>query len=191
MAVTPEVKPARPAPWAWIAAAAVVIPLLLVLALGLRRDPRAIPSPLLGRPAPEFILPLLGGGTLRATDLHGRVLVVNFWASWCVPACADEAPHLQRIWERYRSRGAVVVGVNIQDREGPARAFIQRFAQTFPNGMDRSGAISIDYGVYGVPETFVIDRQGRIVSKHAGAVTEEMLASKIEPLLKDANAPSP
>lgn len=189
MAVTPDVKPARPAPWTWIAAAAVVIPLLLVLALGLRRDPRAIPSPLIGRPAPEFTLPLFGGGTLRATDLRGKVVVVNFWASWCVPACTDEAPHLQRIWERYGSRGVVVVGVNIQDREAPARAFIQRFAQTFPNGMDHSGAISIDYGVYGVPETFVIDRQGRIVDKHAGAVTEEMLASKIAPLLGDAGGP--
>ncbi len=189
MAVTPEVKPARTVPWTWIAAAAVVIPLLLVLAAGLRRDPRAIPSPLIGRPAPEFALPLFGGGTLRATDLRGKVLVVNFWASWCVPACTDEAPHLQRIWERYGSRGVVVIGVNIQDREAPARAFIQRFGQTFPNGMDRSGAISIDYGVYGVPETFVIDRQGRIAYKHAGAVTEEMLASKIDPLLENPNAP--
>ncbi len=189
MAVTPEVKPARPVPWTWIAAAAVVIPLLVVLAAGLRTDPRAIPSPLIGRPAPEFALPLFGGGTLRTIDLRGKVLVVNFWASWCVPACTDEAPHLQRTWEHYGSRGVVVVGVNIQDREAPARAFIQRFAQTFPNGMDRSGAISIDYGVYGVPETFVIDRQGRIAYKHAGAVTEEILASKIDPLLEDADAP--
>lgn len=191
MAVTPKVRLGHTVPWAWVAAAAVVIPLLLVLALGLRRDPRALPSPLIGRPAPEFALSLFGGGTLRAADLRGKVLVINFWASWCVPACTDEAPHLQRIWERYGSRGVVVVGVNIQDREDPARAFLRRFAQTFPNGMDRSGTISIDYGVYGVPETFVIDRQGRIVDKHAGAVTDEMLAAKIEPLLKDADDPSP
>jgi len=188
MAASRAVRPGRPAPWAWLAAA-VVVPLLLVLYMGLRWDPRAIPSPLIGRPAPEFALPLFDGGTLRTGDLRGKVIVVNFWASWCVPACTDEAPHLQRTWERYRDRGVVVVGVNIQDREGPARAFIRRFGQTFPNGMDHSGAISIDYGVYGVPETFVIDRRGRIVYKHAGAVTEELLASSIEPLLTEADGP--
>jgi len=77
-----------------------------------------------------------------------------------------------------------VVGVNIQDQDKPAREFLHRFKQTFPNGMDPTGKISIDYGVYGVPETFVIDQQGRIVSKDTGAVTEDLLASKIEALLR-------
>ncbi len=76
-----------------------------------------------------------------------------------------------------------MVGVNIQDQEAPARAFISRFAQTFPNGMDRTGKISIDYGVYGVPETFLIDQRGRIVFKQAGAITAELLAPSLDRLL--------
>jgi len=127
---------------------------------------------------------------LDTRALHGNVVVVNFWASWCFPACYEEAPHLQRIWERYRGRGVTVVGVNIQDQDKPAREFLDRFRQTFPNGMDPSGKISIDYGVYGVPETFVVDRAGRIVAKHTGAVTKDQLASKIEALLRGgAGAP--
>ncbi|OLC29917.1 MAG: hypothetical protein AUH31_05740 [Armatimonadetes bacterium 13_1_40CM_64_14] len=164
--------------------AAAVIPLLLVLASGLRRDPRALPSPLVGRLAPPFDLQLFSGGRLRSAELRGRLVVLNFWASWCVPACTDEAPALQTIWEKYRAKGVTVVGVNIQDREAPARAFIQRFGQTFPAGVDPRGLISIDYGVYGVPETYVIDRSGRTVYKYAGAVSEDLLAPVMAPLLK-------
>lgn len=95
---------------------------------------------------------------------------MNFWASWCYPACYEEAPRLQRMWERYRERGVVVIGANIQDRESAAREFIRKFGQTFPNGMDLTGKISIDFGVYGVPETFVVDQNGIIVAKFVGAV---------------------
>lgn len=178
--------PARRIRWPWVALA-VVVGLLAVLGAGLRRDPRRLPSPLVGRPAPAFTLPLFDGGLMRSQDLRGRVVVVNFWASWCYPACYDEAPHLQRVWERYRDRGVVVVGINIQDTEAAARAFLRRFGQTFPVGMDRSGVIAIDFGVVGVPETYVIDRQGRIVFKHAGTVTEDLLASRIEPLIPPAD----
>jgi cytochrome c biogenesis protein CcmG, thiol:disulfide interchange protein DsbE len=183
MANSRTVMPRRPLPWAWIGIAAVVIPLLLVLASGLRRDPRALPSPLVGRLAPPFDLQLFGGGHLTSAELRGMVVVLNFWASWCIPACTDEAPALQAIWEQYRGRGVTVVGVNIQDREAPARAFIQRFGQTFPTGMDPRGLISIEYGVYGVPETYVIDRSGRTVYKYAGAVSEDLLAPVMAPLL--------
>jgi len=191
MAVAPQVKSSRPLLWTGVAAAAIAAAILLVLIFGLHRDPRVIPSPLVGGQAPEFSLPLFDGGALHTTALRGKVVVVNFWASWCFPACYEEAPHLQRIWDRYRDRGVVVVGVNIQDQDRPARDFVARFEQTFPNGVDRLGKISIDYGVYGVPETFLIDRKGRIVHKYAGAVTEETLASEIEPLLADADGASP
>ena len=191
MAVAPQVKSSRPLLWTGVAAAAIAAAILLVLIFGLHRDPRVIPSPLVGGQAPEFSLPLFDGGTLATPVLRGRVVVINFWASWCFPACYEEAPHLQRIWDRYRDRGLTVVGVNIQDQDRPARDFIARFEQTFPNGVDRLGKISIDYGVYGVPETFLIDRKGRIVHKYAGAVTEETLASEIEPLLADADGASP
>ncbi len=168
--------------WLW-AALAVAVAVLAVLGAGLRRDPRRLPSPLVGRPTPAFSLPLLNGGVLRSEALRGRVVVVNFWASWCYPACYDEAPHLQRLWDRYGERGVVVVGINIQDTEAGARAFVRRFGQTFPVGRDRTGSIAIDFGVVGVPETYLIDRQGRIVFKHAGAVTEDLLAARIEALL--------
>lgn len=150
-----------------------------VFAFGLSRDPRAIPSPLVNRPAPAFTLPLFTGGTLNTHTLRGKVLVVNFWASWCYPACYEEAPRLQRVWERFRDQGVVVIGVNIQDREDAARKFIQLFGQTFPNGMDRTGRISIDYGIYGVPETFIIDQNGIIVDKFVGAVPEEWMLNHI------------
>jgi len=155
-----------------------------VFALGLLRDPRTIPSPLVGRPAQAFTLPLFAGGVLNTQSLRGKVLVVNFWASWCYPACYEEAPRLQRVWERFRDRGVVVIGVNIQDQEEAARTFIRRFGQTFPNGMDRTGRISIDYGVYGVPETFIVDQGGRIVDKFVGAVPEEWMIKDILRLLQ-------
>lgn len=176
MAKAPTVTSSHARPWPWIGAGAIVLPLLLLLAAGLRHDPRALPSPLLGRTAPPFTLQLFDGRLLRSADVRGRIVVLNFWASWCVPACTDEAPELQAIWNHYRERGVMVVGVNIQDQEKLARAFIRRFGQTFPIGMDPQGTLSIDYGVYGVPETFILNRRGTIARKYAGAVSEDLLA---------------
>ena len=161
----------------------VTIPITGVLIHGLTRDPRAIPSPLIGRPAPTFVLRLFDGSALDTKTLRGRVVVVNFWASWCYPACYEEAPRLQRVWERYKVCGVTVVGVNIQDHEAAAQGFIRQFGQTFPNGMDRTGKISIDFGVYGVPETFVVDQHGLVRAKYVGAVPEEGLIDQIHRLL--------
>lgn len=169
----------------------VLIGILLALVLGMGRDPRALPSPLIGKPAPHFNLPLLSGGTFDSREGSRKVLVVNFWASWCYPACYEEAPELQRFWERYRERGVVVVGINVQDREASAREFLRRFDQTFPNVVDRTGRVSIDFGLYGVPETFIVDRTGRIVYKHVGAVTERLLVERVEPLLSDGAGSRP
>jgi cytochrome c biogenesis protein CcmG/thiol:disulfide interchange protein DsbE len=169
-------------------ALAVTIPIVGVLAFGLTRDPRAIPSPLIGRPAPTFVFRLFDGGVLDTKTLGGKVLVVNFWASWCYPACYEEAPRLQRVWERYKACGVFVIGVNIQDREAAARQFIRRFGQTFPDGMDRTGEISIDFGVYGVPETFIVGQDGLIVAKYVGAVPEEWLIDHIQRRLDSGTA---
>lgn len=171
------------APRAILVALAITLPVAGVLAFGFTRNPRALPSPLIGRPAPSFTVPQFAGGVLDTTTLRGRVLVVNFWASWCYPACYEEAPRLQRVSDRFKDRGVVVIGVNIQDQERPAREFIRQFGQTFPNGMDRTGRISIDFGVYGVPETFIVDQDGRIVAKHVGAVPEEWMVEHIQRLL--------
>ena len=162
-----------------------VLPLLGLLAYGFRTDPRAVPSPLVGRPAPPFTLTLFDDGALRLDDLRGKVVVLNFWASWCYPACYEEAPVLEEGWRTYRDRGAVIVGIDIQDTEEGARRFIEQFGLTFPNGPDPRGKISIDYGVYGVPETFFIDRQGRIRAKHVGAVTAPLLRERLEALLEE------
>ena len=163
--------------------------LVSLLAYGFTRDPKAIPSPLVGRPAPSFSLALLDGRSLNLVTLRGQVVVVNFWASWCYPACWNEAPRLEAAWRRYRERGVVLVGIVYQDSEANAREFINRHGKTYPNGMDPGSRIAIDYGVYGVPETFFIDRAGRIRRKHVGEIDEETLREKIERLLQETAEP--
>jgi cytochrome c biogenesis protein CcmG/thiol:disulfide interchange protein DsbE len=100
-----------------------------------------------------------------------------------VPACYDEAPSLERAWQAYRDRGVVLVGVNIQDKEEPAKQFLARFGHTFPNAPDPVGRVSVDYGVYGVPETFFIDRKGQVRFKQVGAVTDEILKEQLDKLV--------
>ena len=164
-----------------------IIPLLVLLAYGFWTDPRAIPSPLVGKPAAPFSVALFDGGRLNLGDLKGKVVVLNFWASWCYPACYEEAPVLERGWQTWKDRDVVVVGVDIQDTEEPARKFLKQFSITFPNGPDPTGKISVDYGVYGVPETFFIDRAGRIRKKHVGAVTDDVFTREVARLLKEGS----
>jgi cytochrome c biogenesis protein CcmG/thiol:disulfide interchange protein DsbE len=162
-----------------------VVPVLVLLAYGFRTDPRALPSTLLGKPASPFALTTFDGQPISLDPLRGRVVVVNFWASWCIPACYDEAPSLERAWQAYRDRGVVLIGVNIQDKEEPARRFLARFGHTFPNAPDPAGRVAVDYGVYGVPETFFVDRKGRIRFKHVGAVTDDLLKQHLDKLLAE------
>jgi cytochrome c biogenesis protein CcmG/thiol:disulfide interchange protein DsbE len=165
------------------------LPVLALLAYGFSVNPRDIPSPLVGRPAPAFEIASFDGATLSLALHRGKVVVLNFWASWCRPACYEEAPVLERNWRSYRDRGVVVLGVDIQDRRPAAEKFIRDFGLTFPNAQDVTGAVSVDYGVYGVPETFFLDRQGRIRGKHVGAVTDEAFRRAVDPLLAEASAP--
>lgn len=158
------------------------VPVLALLAYGFQLDPRAIPSPLVGRPAPAFALTTFTGEPLALEAYRGHVVVLNFWASWCYPACYEEAPVLEQGWQDWRERGVTVIGIDIQDTEDRARKFIADFRLTFPNARDARGTVAIDYGVYGVPETFFIDRRGRIRHKHAGAVTDQVFRSTVERL---------
>ncbi len=160
------------------------LPLIGLLAYGFTTDPRALPPMLIQKKAPPFTLQVYDGRPLSLEDLRGKVVVLNFWASWCYPACYEEAPVLERMWQQYRDRGLVVVGVDVQDTEAAGRQFIDRFKLTFPNGPDPGGKISIDYGMYGVPETFVIDQQGVITFKKVGAFTDRLVAEQVAPLLK-------
>lgn len=148
-------------------------------------DPRGVPSALIGRPTPEFSLPPVAGSDLP-TFAHGdlrnmpRPVVVNFWASWCVP-CVIEHPHLMRL----AREGVPVFGVNYKDRPEAARAFLARHGNPYARlGEDQPGRVAIDWGLYGVPETYVVDRQGIIRWRWAGALTPDVVERDIVTLLR-------
>lgn len=156
---------------------AVIVPFVALLAYGFFRDPRYIPSPLVGRPAPAFSVTLFDGQKINLADLHGKVVFVNFWASWC-PPCIAEAKDLEATWQQLKNDNVVFLGIEMQDTEANGRAFVEKFGVTYPNGADTSGRIAIDYGVWGIPESFFVDPDGRIVYKHVGGIGAEILAAK-------------
>ncbi len=162
---------------------AVAVPLLGLLAYGFTLDAKYIPSPLIGRQAPPFALPLFDGGSVSLESLRGKVVFLNFWASWCVP-CRAEARVLEAASLKYRDQGVVFVGIAIQDKEEDARAFLREFGVTYPNGRDASGRAAIDYGVWGIPETFVIDRAGRITYKHVGELGWATITARLDDALR-------
>jgi cytochrome c biogenesis protein CcmG/thiol:disulfide interchange protein DsbE len=167
-----------------------VLPVLALFAYGLTRDPRAFHFPLVGRPAADFTLQLFDGGQFTLSEQLGKVVVINVWSSWCIPACYNEAPALEAAWQRYRGREVVLLGVNYQDREAAAREFLARFRHTFPNGPDVGSKVAIEYGLRGVPETFFIDRHGRIAHKHVGEISLPILVEHIEQLLHSSGGTS-
>ena len=178
----PPRAPARSGRRRLIVAAAILLPAAAVLALlayGFTTEPKYIPTPFIAKPAPPFTLTLFDGSTLRLEDLRGKVVFLNFWASWC-PPCRAEARALEAAWQKYKSQEVVFLGVNIQDREPDARAFLQEFGITYPNGIDRGSRLAIDYGVWGLPETFFIDRDGRVTYKHVGALGWPTITAKLE-----------
>lgn len=157
---------------------AVIVPLIGILAYGFFHDPRYIPSPIVGHPAPPFILTLFNGDKLSLPDLRGKVVFINFWASWC-PPCLEEAKELETTWRELKERNVVFIGVQIQDSETSGRAFVNQFNITYANGLDASGRIAIDYGVWGIPESFFVDPDGRITYKHVGGISPAIVAAKI------------
>lgn len=161
-----------------IVALGVVIFFVALLAYGFTRDARYIRSPLIGRQATDFRLKLFAGETLGLKDLRGKAVLVNFWASWC-SECRVEAPDLEASWQAHKNEDVVFVGVNMQDKDSDARAFLKEFGITYPNGWDENGKAPVDYGVWGIPETFFLDRQGRITYKHVGAIDQDTIVAKI------------
>ena len=141
-----------------------------------------------GRPqAPDFTLPrLAASGELSLDSTRGKVVVLNFWASWCIP-CKDETPLLQRAWQRWQGRGVVFIGVNAKDFRADARGFMRRYRVTYPNVYDGKGSTLGRYGVTGVPETFFLDPEGRIVYRIAGPVTEP---AEVDEGIERARAPA-
>jgi cytochrome c biogenesis protein CcmG/thiol:disulfide interchange protein DsbE len=153
------------------------------LAIGLTRDPSTLPSALIGKPAPSFALPPIDGrdehGFSRA-DLGGQPMLVNVFASWCVP-CRIEHPVIGRLAEQ----GVVVQGINYKDRPEDAKAWLAELGDPFRRvGADRDGRVGIEWGVYGVPETFVVDRNGQIVYRHVGPMQPRDVEQKILPVLE-------
>jgi cytochrome c biogenesis protein CcmG/thiol:disulfide interchange protein DsbE len=158
--------------------------LVLVLAIGLSLNPREVPSPLVGKPAPEFSLPRLDqpGEKLSPEALRGKVWVLNVWASWCAP-CRDEIPVLMKL---ARTKTVPIYGLNYKDRRDDALGLLKQLGDPYvASAVDVDGRVGIDYGVYGVPETYVIDQAGVIRLKHIGPVTPETVEKKIAPLVKE------
>ena len=167
-----------------------LIPLLLFviligfLAVGLNRDPHEVPSPLIGKAAPAFELPQLGDPkkTFSPESLKGQAWVLNVWASWCV-ACREEHPVLVELG---KLQVAPIIGLDYKDKREDALAMLSRQGNPYTlSAFDANGRVGIDYGVYGVPETYVIDRTGIIRFKHIGPVTIDILNQKIIPLLSE------
>ncbi len=163
------------------------IALAVILAIGLNRDPREVPSPLIDKPAPAFALTRLddAGQTLTLADLRGKVWMLNVWASWCV-ACRDEHPLLVE----FSKKGLLpIYGLNYKDQRDDGNAWLARMGNPYQASLfDGEGRVGIDFGVYGVPETFIIDKTGTIRMKHIGPLTPEVIAKDIEPLLKKLDA---
>lgn len=169
-----------------------LLPLLLFLALavflglGLRLNPKEVPSPLIDKLAPDFALPVLAdpARTLRRQDMLGRVWMLNVWASWCT-ACRQEHPLLV---DFSRQQQVQIYGLNYKDDRLSALAWLEDGGNPYTDSLfDEAGRVGIDFGVYGVPETFIIDKAGVIRFKHIGPITPEVLHQKIEPLLRQLN----
>lgn len=165
------------------------IPIVALLAFGLTRNPNEIPSPLPGKAAPAFELARMDGdGMVKLDDMRGKVVVLNFWASWCLQ-CRDEHADLSMAANLYKERGVEFLGVLYNDKpENGKRWILEMGGQSYSSLVDPGSRTAVDYGLYGVPETFIIDQQGRVVHKKIGPTTVAELATFIDPLLAAAPA---
>lgn len=162
---------------------ALLAGLILLFAYGLKLDPRKIPSPLVGKPLPAFALPTLADPRrqLGPQQLRGRVYLLNVWASWCV-ACREEHPLLN---ELARAKTVTLIGLNYKDQRADALAWLKEMGNPYETSLsDLDGRLGIELGVYGVPETFVVDKEGVIRYKHIGPLTPAVLEQKLLPLIK-------
>jgi cytochrome c biogenesis protein CcmG/thiol:disulfide interchange protein DsbE len=174
------------------------LPVIALLAFGLTRDPKTIVSPLPGKPAPPFALEVFApgegatalrvGDTVRLSERAGDVVVLNFWASWCLQ-CRDEHRDLSETATEYLDRGVRFLGVLYNDQPTFGLRWIEEMGgQTYPSVLDPRTRTAIDYGLYGVPETFLISRDGRVAYKHIGPITKGLLSQKLDSLLRAGSA---
>ncbi len=182
-----EVRPRKRLRLIYIVPIVAFVALAAVFGIGLTLDPSTIPSALIGKPVPNFALPPVKGRTLglSTADLKGEVSLVNVFASWCV-ACRAEHPY----WMALAARKIVPIhGLNYKDKPDDAAKWLDRLGDPYTRtGADRNGRVAIDWGVYGVPETFVVDSKGRIVYKKIGAINKDILDKEILPLVEKLRA---
>jgi len=161
---------------------AVAAPMVALLAYGLTQDPRFIESPLPGRAAPDFALPMLDtSDSLRLAELRGNVVVVNFWASWCIP-CRQEHPILLDAARQYMGTGVRFIGITYNDAPADSRRWLAELGQAYPSLVDQGARTAIDYGVAGVPETFILDKHGVVAFKKFGPITAQEITQKLDSL---------
>ncbi|MES2130657.1 MAG: DsbE family thiol:disulfide interchange protein [Pseudomonadota bacterium] len=164
----------------------VFLALVLFLGVGLRLNPREIPSPFIGKPAPAFTVSQLEDAekVVSPRDMQGKVWLLNVWASWCV-SCRQEHPVLME----FSKTGVVpLIGLDYKDGRADGNDWLRQYGNPYQgSAFDADGRIGINYGVYGVPETFVIDKRGVVRMKHVGPLTREVIAEKLLPLIKELN----
>jgi len=160
----------------------IFIVMAVFLGIGLTLDPKEVPSPFIGKPAPEFSLPRLDNAqqNLSPKDMQGQVWLLNVWATWCVSCRAEHAT----LVNFSRNNPIPIVGLNYKDDNNDAQRWLQRLGNPYyANAVDADGRVAIDWGVYGAPETFVIDKKGIIRYKHIGPVTRQSLSEILLPLI--------
>lgn len=158
------------------------LPILWLLFWGMSRDTYVLPSPMSGETAPLFELTTFEGDTVQLAELRGRVVILNFWASWCIP-CRTEHPVLVRTERTWDDSQVVLMGVVYQDSRANAERFLHQYGGDWTHLLDPSQRTAIDYGVYGVPETFFIGKDGQISMKKVGPVTWDLVRQQVDSLL--------
>jgi peroxiredoxin len=152
----------------------------LLLIQGCSDDTPTLSSPV--EIAPDFTLKLFDGGDFQLSEQKGKAIIINFFASWCV-SCGKEAPALERLSHEYDAEAVVFLGIAVDDTERKAKAFMKKNGLTIPAGLDRTGEIKDAFGLYGMPTTYFIDKEGKVSYFHAGVVTEELLKHEVDKML--------
>ena len=177
-------SPGRKRTWLFVVVVACVTVTGIVFSVGFGRDPTVVDSVLLNDVAPPLMGPTLDGGSFDLSDHRGKIAVINVWASWCGP-CRREHPLLAEAAERLQPLGVVFVGINTQDTDAEAERFLDDLGgENYPSVTDPKGRLAVEWGTFGVPETFVVDRNGRVHAKRIGELTPGWIETTVAPLLE-------